>query len=264
MSARLATRSQALDRVTDSYPPAIALAQEIFGIAALLAAKPALRRALADSAAPEAARRRLAENLFASRVGSQAAAIVAQACAEQWDKPIDLVGSLESEGVRVAVRVAQAAGNLPVVEAELFSLKQTVAGDDGLRLALSDLSAAVQRRRQLVRDLVADKVNEVTLVLAEHAVYGHNGSYEVRLEEGLRLAAEIQEREIAEVVAAAPLTPAEEQRLAAVLRAKVGRDISLQITIDPKLIGGIKIRIGDELIDGTVLGRLQAAREALK
>jgi F-type H+-transporting ATPase subunit delta len=104
----------------------------------------------------------------------------------------------------------------------------------------------------------------VTVRLAEQAVYGFGGrAFGSGLTRLVELAAERREAEIAYVTAAKPLTEAEEGRLSASLAAKYGRQVSLKITVDPAVLGGLSVRVGSDLYDGTVARRLSTVRNAL-
>jgi F-type H+-transporting ATPase subunit delta len=83
------------------------------------------------------------------------------------------------------------------------------------------------------------------------------------LEEYARLAAERRERLVAEVHVAIALTDVQRRRLAAALAASYGRDVHLNIVLDPKVIGGMSIQIAEERIDGTVASRLAGLRRRL-
>ena len=62
---------------------------------------------------------------------------------------------------------------------------------------------------------------------------------------------------------AVPLTEAEEQRLAGRLAQLYGREVSLKIDVDPRIIGGVRVKVGSDLYDGTVSRRLAEAKTAL-
>ena len=68
---------------------------------------------------------------------------------------------------------------------------------------------------------------------------------------------------IAVVTVARALTVEQAERLRAALSKQVGREVSLQVTVDPAVIGGVRVQLGDEVIEGTVAGRLDAAERQL-
>jgi len=72
-----------------------------------------------------------------------------------------------------------------------------------------------------------------------------------------------RQRYVASVTAAAPLTDEQERRLGAVLARIYGRPVSLQVAIDPGLLGGLLVQVNDEVIDGSVLARLSQVRQRL-
>jgi len=82
-------------------------------------------------------------------------------------------------------------------------------------------------------------------------------------EELAELAAARRQRSIARVVTPVRLAPAQEDRLRDTLTRLYGRPMSLQIELDEALLGGLVVRVGGEVIDGSVAGRLEAARRQL-
>jgi F-type H+-transporting ATPase subunit delta len=138
------------------------------------------------------------------------------------------------------------------------------SGDRGLSAALSDSTADVSRRVTLARDLLEGKARPVTVRLAELAVRGFGGRrFDAALTRLVELAASRRDREVAYVTTAVALTDDEEQRLAARLAELYGRQISLQVQVDPSVIGGVRVQVGSDLYDGTVASRLTQARKAL-
>jgi F-type H+-transporting ATPase subunit delta len=79
----------------------------------------------------------------------------------------------------------------------------------------------------------------------------------------VELAAQKRDRSVAYVTTAVPLTDADEERLAARLADMYGRAVSLKIDVDPRIIGGMRVKVGSDLYDGTVVRRLTEARTAL-
>ena len=65
---------------------------------------------------------------------------------------------------------------------------------------------------------------------------------------------------VATVITASPLTTAQLDRLRAGLAKSYGRDLKLNVRLDPSIIGGVRVQIGDDVIDGTVATRLTDLR----
>jgi F-type H+-transporting ATPase subunit delta len=86
---------------------------------------------------------------------------------------------------------------------------------------------------------------------------------DANLETHAGLAAELRERLVAEVHVAGPLTPEQRSRLTAALAAAYGHNVHLNVVVDPQVIGGMTVRIGDELINGSVASRLAELRRGL-
>jgi F-type H+-transporting ATPase subunit delta len=261
-TASLARLSQ-LDAVSDAAQPSSALAEELFAVVAVLEAQPGLRNALSDPTAAETARQQLVSAVFGSKVSVAATQIVSEAAGLRWGSALDLVNALDRQGIRVLMAAAQLEHKLDQVEEELFRFNRVVAGDPQLQAAINDRSADLQRRQLVVTDLLANKVSPITQTLALRAVEARRRTFELTCEEMLELAAQARNRAVAEVTVAKPLSEAQSSRLSKLLAAQVGREVSLQVSVDPQILGGVRVRIGDEEIDGTVSGRLAAAKKQL-
>ncbi len=110
-------------------------------------------------------------------------------------------------------------------------------------------------------DLLGGKATDFTVRLVELAVNGLGGrGFDASLQKLIELTAERRDRQVAYVQVAAPMTDEQEQRLSTRLSGIYGRDISLKVTVDPTIIGGATVRVGDDLYDGSVARRLDQAR----
>lgn len=263
MSATTLARQGELDRVLDAQTPSAGLAEELFAVVDVLDHQPSLRRALRDPAAGDDNRANLVSQLFGGKVSDAAQAVLVEAAKLRWEGNSGLVDALERQGVRAALSSAQATGQLDDVEDELFRFGRLVEGQNALRAALADRSASRQGRQQLVDDLLAGRARPVTTVLAKRAVLARRRTYELTLADYLTLAAALRDRSIAKVVVARPLSPEQEARLRAALSRQLGRDITLQVTVDPKVLGGVRVSVGDEVIEGTVGKRLTDAERQI-
>lgn len=233
---------------------------DLFAVVDLLDSTPVLRRSLTDPATPEQARQRLAHGLLDGKVSDQAVTVVAEATAVRWPGSRDLADALEREGVRAVLIGAAQQSSLSEVEDELFRFGRLVDGNPALRTALADRNVPLAVRQTLVDDLLAGKVGDASLRLARRAVAARQRTVDNTLTSYVTLAAEEQNRVVATVTVASPLTPEQTERLQAALTRQVGRDVVLQVVVDPNVLGGVRVELGDEVIEGTVAGRLDAAR----
>jgi F-type H+-transporting ATPase subunit delta len=89
-------------------------------------------------------------------------------------------------------------------------------------------------------------------------------SLEQGLESYSKLAAARRGRVVALVTSAVPLSDSQKERLSGALGRLYGRQVHPNIDVDPSVRGGVRVQIGDEIIDGTVSSRLEGARQALE
>lgn len=252
---------EAFDAVLAGAADRAALGEDLFAVSAVIDANPSLRRALADPSRDGAAKRVLAQRLFGSRVSAEAAELVGATAAGRWAQEGDFADTVESLGVQALLSQAEREGRIDAVEDELFRFERIVAGDSELRDALSLRNTDVQGKAVLVRRLLEGKAHPETVRLAEHAVTSPRGRRLDRVLTGyLRLAATRREQLTALVTVATPLTEQQQARLRTALEQIYGKPVVLQIVLDTAVVGGIRVQIGDEVVDGTVLRRLDEAR----
>ncbi|MDP9444542.1 MAG: F0F1 ATP synthase subunit delta [Actinomycetota bacterium] len=239
------------------------LGTDLFAVAALLDAEPRLRRAVTDPASDPDAKVRLVRAILAGRLSDAAVDVAAEAVRHRWSAGRDLADTLEYAGVVAEVSAAEQAGQADELEDELFRFGRVVVGDRGLRRTLDDRRVAVERKRALVRGLLEDRATPASVRLVEQAAAGRQRSFAVALEEFQELAAARRHRLVATVRAAQPLPEHDKQRLADALARQYGRAVHLNVVVDPTLLGGLRVEIGDDVIDGTVSSRLDDARRRL-
>ncbi|MFY1651983.1 F0F1 ATP synthase subunit delta [Solwaraspora sp. WMMB762] len=251
--------------VAGAAPTAVATtADEILSVADLLRRQPRLRRALADPARPADDRTGLLRGLFEGKIGADSLDLLDAVVAARWSAPSELLDATERLGVDTALAGAESAGELAEVEDELFRFGKIIDGDPQLGAVVGDVAVPADRRVELVRTLLTGKALPATVRLAEQAVRGFGGrSVGAGLGRLVELAAARRDRQVAHVTVAAPLTQPEEQRLGATLAEMYGREVSVKLTVDPAVLGGMSVRIGSDLYDGTVRRRLIDTRKAL-
>ncbi len=162
------------------------------------------------------------------------------------------------------VTVAEAEGELDLVEEELYAFAKALETHGELREALHDPALPVENKRGLIRDLLGDQANPNTrnglLFLVDQGRARDLGAI---LEAFARVAAERRNRVLAEVRSAVPLDEGQRARLAESLSRATGKAVEVKVVVDPRVIGGLVARVGDEVFDGTVRTRLEEARERL-
>ena len=234
---------------------------DLFEVAALLRATPSLRRVLTDVSIEGEAKATLAREVFADRVDPVSLDLVSAAAARRWRTTRDLPDALESLSEVATVRSADA--NVGRVGDELFAFAQAVSGNPGLRDALSDPGRSVDDKAALVDSLIGTKALAATVTLAKQSLAGTYRTVGVALTAYQQVVARVQEQRVATVRVAQPLSETDHTRLGAALSRQYGRDVHLNVVVEPGLIGGIRVEIGDDVIDGSVASRLADARRRL-
>ena len=156
---------------------------------------------------------------------------------------------MQSEGVK-AERITD----------ELFAVAQLVESDSGLRSALGEPARSASDRADLLGGLVDDQVLPATAQLVRQAVVSDAGPVVSVLGRYQRLVAAAQDEMVAVVRSARELSDAEQGRISTALSRQYATTVHLHLVLDPELIGGLRVEIGDDVIDGSVSNRLDDAR----
>ncbi|MEU8822816.1 F0F1 ATP synthase subunit delta [Streptomyces sp. NPDC048636] len=257
----LAAARERFDALTDNTSvDASALADGLAAVTALLDREVSLRRVLTDPAQPGEAKAELAGRLLGGQVGGETVDLVSGMVRSRWSRPRDLADAVEELAAAADLVAAQRAGTLDNVEDELFRFGRIVASTPELRSALADRSASATAKADLVRRLLGGRADQVTERLVVRLVTHPRGrSLEAGLDELTKLAAARRDRTVAVVTSAVPLSDQQKQRLGAALAQLYGRQVHLNLDVDPEVLGGIAVRIGDEVINGTIADRLDEA-----
>jgi F-type H+-transporting ATPase subunit delta len=247
-----------------SQQPGAELGSELLSVSALLGREGTLRSALTDTGSPGSERAALARRLLAGKVGEQTLGVVEQTVAQRWSSPRDLVEGLKTLGAEGMFADAEADGRIDQVEEELFRFTRVLDSSGDLQVMLSNPAVPDATKAEVVSELLADKTQPETLALVRHAV-AHPGGRHVAdvLADLVELAAARREQLHADVRVPMALTPEQESRLAAALSRIYHREVTVAVSVEPELLGGAVVRIGDEIIDGSVASKLAAARRSL-
>lgn len=236
-----------------------ALGDDLLRAAGVLRSQVALRRAATDPATASAAKSGLLSGVFGGHLGKAAAELLGEAGGLRWAASTDLPAALEQLGVTAVVKAADSDGDGDRLEDELFGFGRAVADHADLRDALSDPARPVADKQQLVRGLLEGKATAGAIRLAEEAAAGTHLTVNRAIDEYIRLAAAARGRRVATVRVAHPLTDDQQNRLAAALGGDSNQPVHLNIVIDPEVVGGIRVEIGDHVVDGTIASRVDDA-----
>ncbi|MGL6236576.1 MAG: F0F1 ATP synthase subunit delta [Segniliparus sp.] len=243
------------------------LFEDLSQVARLLRQNHALRQALADSGEGSERKAGLVDSVLSGKIGAPALDVVRAAAREEWSSGWDLTLALGQLGNLSLLIDAERAGQLEEVEDELFRFGRLLEANAELNGHLSDRVAPIEGRLQLLDRVISGKTTGVTAKLLRRAVVFHTFDQDHSLDRTVSLLAELaasrRGESVAHVVAAIALNDAQISRLQAALGKIYGRPISVQIDVDPEVIGGLRVTVADEVIDGTIAAKLATAATEL-
>jgi len=253
--------------VADLDPEAMSkLADELVAVVKLLVREPILARHLSDPADDPSPKLRMVERLFGGKLDEPALEVLKGAASGRWSQDSDLVDGVEHVA-RLALLVrADRENKVEEVEEQLFLFGRILDSQPRLATLLGDYTAPVEGRLNLLNDVLshAEGVNKITAALLTQTIELLRGG---RADDAVRaLAALVVARRgevVADVTAAAELSDAQSRRLIEVLSRIYNHPVSTHLQIDPEMLGGLSISVGDEVVDGGLASRLAAARTRL-
>lgn len=221
-----------------------------------------LRRALTDPAREGKDKAALVKQLFAG-ADKRTVAILSDLVSQRWSSEEVLADAAELIGVEALLIAAENAEVLPLVADQLFQVDREIHRDRELRNALGDHDLKAEQRRAIVDALFAERIHPLALQLTQRAVEHPRGrSLTASLVMVGDLAAQRRNRRVAAITSATPLSQAQEERLGELLKQIYGFDMQLNITVEQDVVGGLRVQVGDEVLDATVLTRLSEARRS--
>jgi len=264
--------TKALTELEPKLPFAsLQLAKELFGILGTVDSSAGLRRALTDPSRSGEEKSALIKQLFGGKASAEAVDIAAGLASSRWASARDIGDALETLAATVVIAVAEnksavsASGitGLEELENDLFSFNQAVAASHEVQRALSEPQASAAAKTVLAERLVPSASEEAKVLLGQ-AVTQPRGIKATRLVSRFaELAAKRQRRWIATVSVTRPLTETQASRLQQGMNSLYGRELKVNVKVDPMLIGGIRVQVGDEVLDASVLTRLNELQRQL-
>ena len=243
------------------------VAEELVSVAELLTHEVVVTRYLATRAEDSSPRVRLIERLLSGKVGDPALEVLRIAVSERWSDSPDLIVAVQHIARQALLVRAERAGHIDEVADQLFWFSRVLDAQPRLASLLGDTTVPAEGRVQLLRNVLGragQNVDPIAAALLAQTVELLQG--EPADDAILRLAGVALARHgevIARVSAAAELSDAQLTRLTEVLTRVYANPVTVQTHIDPELLGGLTISVGDEVIDGTLSSRLARAQTQL-
>ncbi|MET4781908.1 F0F1 ATP synthase subunit delta [Glaciihabitans sp. UYNi722] len=236
----------------------LATASELFSAGRVIGESSQLISILSDSAIESDEKQAALKAVFGSSLGEKSLALLGVVVSNRWSRQDDLLAGIEELGFRVAAESAPASVN---IDAELFTFGEAVNSDAELELAVSSKLGSTESKVALVEALLAKKVSPQTLAIVRHLMQQPRGR---RIGELLRTAASIVADQanlsVAIVTSATPVAAPQLKRLQEGLAKSYGRELKINLVVDPALIGGLRVQVGDDVIDGSVASKLKELR----
>jgi F-type H+-transporting ATPase subunit delta len=240
---------------------ASALSSELFFVADVLSSNIAVRRALTDPSRDGKAKAAFISDLLGKKIGALALGLITELSSLRWSSAKDLVLVVEQLAIEAEASAANIAGELDRVEDEFFTAATAFAGSSELRKALQ--SDATNAKATLVADILKGASGSTVKLVSQMVNAWRGRSIESAFADYQWALAARRNRVIALVRVAAPITPAQLERLTTSLTSKVGQPVRINVEIDPSVIGGVSVKFADEIVDGSVSNRLAGAARAL-
>jgi len=262
----LAVTRSALEKSISAVDAATAakISADLFAMVKVLDSSSAVRRALTDYARDEQAKSTLGKDIFKGQGSAQALEIFSKMAGLRWSTPRDFGNVLEFLGVQALVASAEKDGSLANLESEIFAISEVISKSPELRAFLAVRNVVSAPKSELLTSLLSGKVTQATLDLTSYLVDHPRGrNVEAGLSEFASAIAEIKDHQIAHVVSATALNGEQISRLTKSLTKIFGREIKVNASVKREVVGGMSIRVADELIDGTLLTRISQADRLL-
>lgn len=261
----LTLRKSLADLVSkQSATDAAQFSADLFTVLTVLSSSVGLRRALTDNSRDAASKAELISNLFGKNVTEAAKTLFSQAASLRWSNPAEIADAIENLAVESASAAADKSGELEKLENQLFDFARVLIANPEFRQALNTASDTDASKVSLLESVVNGKYSSHTINLLKRVVVLRRGrSIDATLSTYSHYVSNSRNRLVAHVKTAIALTDSQTSSLIAALTKQMGREVHVNIEIDPKVLGGISIRYADDVIDGTVVNRLAEASRAL-
>lgn len=253
------SRDSLAPKLRDTREDAWRIGNELFTITKVLDDSIHLERALTDPSRPVADKVAVLTELLGDNVHPMTMEIMTDLVSRHWSRARDIANAVEDFGVDAMMYYADATGATLQVSVELSELHSALLNLPVVRAKLYDYQATSEARVKLFREVFSGKtLNKVTMRLAEHATCNlRRRRYLETIQWMINKFSRHMGESMVTVTTATPLKKEQIKRLVEVYSAKVGRQVHINSVVDPTVLGGMRIQVGDEVTDNTVVAQLQ-------
>lgn len=253
------SRDSLAPKLRDTREDAWRIGNELFTITKVLDDSIQLERALADPSRPVADKVAVLKELLGDNAHPMTMEIMTDLVSRRWSRARDIANAVEDFGVDAMMYYADATDATLQVSIELSELHSALLNLPVVRAKLYDYQATSEARVKLFREVFSGKtLNKVTMRLAEHATCNlRRRRYLETIQWLINKFSRHMGESMVTVTTATPLKKEQIKRLVEVYSAKVGRQVHINSVVDPTVLGGMRIQVGDEVTDNTVVAQLQ-------
>ena len=253
------SRDSLAPKLRDTREDAWRIGNELFTITKVLDDSIQLERALTDPPRPVADKVAVLTELLGDNVHPMTMEIMTDLVSRHWSRARDIANAVEDFGVDAMMYYADATGATLQVSVELSELHSALLNLSVVRAKLYDYQATSEARVKLFHEVFSGKtLNKVTMRLAEHATCNlRRRRYLETIQWLINKFSRHMGESMVTVTTATPLKKEQIKRLVEVYSAKVGRQVHINSVVDPTVLGGMRIQVGDEVTDNTVVAQLQ-------
>ena len=253
------SRDSLAPKLRDTREDAWRIGNELFTITKVLDDSIQLERALTDPSRPVADKVAVLKELLGDNAHPMTMEIMTDLVSRRWSRARDIANAVEDFGVDAMMYYADATDATLQVSIELSELHSALLNLPVVRAKLYDYQATSEARVKLFREVFSGKtLNKVTMRLAEHATCNlRRRRYLETIQWLINKFSRHMGESMVTVTTATPLKKEQIKRLVEVYSAKVGRQVHINSVVDPTVLGGMRIQVGDEVTDTTVVAQLQ-------
>lgn len=253
------SRDSLAPKLRDTREDAWRIGNELFTITKVLDDSIQLERALTDPSRPVADKVAVLKELLGDNAHPMTMEIMTDLVSRRWSRARDIANAVEDFGVDAMMYYADATDATLQVSIDLSELHSALLNLPVVRAKLYDYQATSEARVKLFREVFSGKtLNKVTMRLAEHATCNlRRRRYLETIQWLINKFSRHMGESMVTVTTATPLKKEQIKRLVEVYSAKVGRQVHINSVVDPTVLGGMRIQVGDEVTDNTVVAQLQ-------